>query len=341
VLLWETLTDRHPFWGMPIQEVAQAIQAGAPPLAGERRGLPRRLTNAVDAALALEPSRRPSASDLAAELRNAARTPQETRKPRAARDGETAEAVAPARRHARRVLPVVLSCVGAALGATFLPFWPPELVAVLVLAAGLASWLDPRLGLALTLAVPILPLGNTASALAGLYAIFAAGWLVLSWRDARHGLWFLSGPLLSALGLLALVPIVLSPVRGVARRAAQGALAVLSTVLLAAVAGEQLPVAGGIAGPLAVGPLDSVGSSAAAIWSWLAHEPLVLAAATLMGAASALLPPLRSRWRFGIAALGLVVTAASVLGGAGIGATIVVLLVWGGLALYSAAPRSA
>ena len=45
VLLWETLTDRHPFWGMPIQEVAQAIQAGAPPLASERRGLPRRLVD--------------------------------------------------------------------------------------------------------------------------------------------------------------------------------------------------------------------------------------------------------------------------------------------------------
>jgi hypothetical protein len=341
VLLWEALADRHPFWGMPIQEVARAIQAGAPPLAGERRGLPRRLTNAVDAALAIEPSRRPSASDLAAELRNAVRTQPQARAPRPARTVETSETVAPARRHARRVLPVVLSGVGAALGATFLPFWPPELVAVLVLAAGLASWLDPRLGLALTLAVPILPLGNVASALAGLYAMFAIGWLVLSWRDARHGLWFLSGPLLSMLGLLALVPIALSPVRGVARRAAQGVLAVLSTVLLAAVAGEQLPVAGGLADRLDVGPLDSVGSSATAVWTWLAHEPLVLAAATLMGAASALLPLARTRWRYGIAGLGFAVTAASVLGGAGVAATVVVMLAWGGLALYSAAPRRA
>jgi hypothetical protein len=342
VLLWETLADRHPFWGMPIQEVAQAIQAGAPPLAGERGGLPRRLTNAVDTALAIEPTRRPGASDLAAELRNAVRTPQQTRAPRMPRGVETTEAaVAPARRHARRVLPVVLSAVAAALGATFLPFWPPELVAVLVLSAALASWLDPRLGLALTLAVPVLPLGNIAAALAGLYAIFAVGWLVLSWRDARHGLWFLSGPLLAAVGLLALLPIALSPVQGVARRAAQGALAVLSAVLLAAVAGEQLPVAGGVADGLDVGPLDSVGSSAAALWSWLAQEPLVLAAATLAGAASALLPVARKRWRFGIAGLGFVVTAASVLGGAAVGATIVVLIVWGAFAFVSAAPRRA
>ena len=28
VLLWETLSERHPFWGVPIQEVARAIQAG-------------------------------------------------------------------------------------------------------------------------------------------------------------------------------------------------------------------------------------------------------------------------------------------------------------------------
>ena len=76
VLLWETLTDRHPFWGVPIQEVARSIQAGAPPLATERSGLPRRLVAAVDAALAIDPAARPNASDLAAELRNALRSPQ-------------------------------------------------------------------------------------------------------------------------------------------------------------------------------------------------------------------------------------------------------------------------
>ena len=179
---------------MPIQEVAQAIQAGAPPLASERRGLPRRLVTAVDAALAIDPSRRPSASDLAAELRNASRKPQ-GRAPREKRKVDTEESVAPARRHARRVLPVVLCVVTAALGATFLPFWPPELVALLVIATGLACWLDPRLGLALALAVPVLPLGNIAVAAATLYGLFAVGWLVVNWRDARHGLWFVAGPL--------------------------------------------------------------------------------------------------------------------------------------------------
>jgi len=37
VLLWESLAERHPFWGLPLQEVARAIQAGAPPLATERK----------------------------------------------------------------------------------------------------------------------------------------------------------------------------------------------------------------------------------------------------------------------------------------------------------------
>ncbi len=340
VLLWETLTDRHPFWGMPIQEVARAIQTGAPPLASERRGLPRRLVNAVDAALAIDPNARPRALDLAAELRNAARKPQ-GREPRATRKVETEESVSPARRHARRVLPVMLGVVTAALGATFLPFWPPELVALLVVATGLACWLDPRLGLALALAVPIFPLGNVAAAAAFLYAAFAAGWLALNWRDARHGLWFMAGPLLAAVGLLPLVPLALIPVRSAARRAAHGMAAVLVTVLFAGVRDEALPVGGGSVPALDISPPDSAASFATALWSWLAAEPLVIAAAILVGGAAALLPWARRRTSVGVAAIGFVVTAASVLAGAGVASTIAVMLVWTGFSLAAAAPRRA
>ena len=340
VLLWETLTDRHPFWGMPIQEVAQAIQAGAPPLASQRRGLPRRLVTAVDAALAIDPSRRPNAADLAAELRNAARKP-ESRAPRDKRRVEVEESVAPARVHARRVLPVVLGVVTAVLGATFLPFWPPELVALLVIATGLACWLDPRLGLALALAIPIFPLGNVAVAVASVYAVFAAGWLAVNWRDARHGLWFVAGPLLATVGLLPLVPLVLFPVRNTARRAAHGVLAVFSTVLLGAVASGEVPVAGGASASLDVGPLASIGSATAAIWSWLAHEPVVIAAAAVIGAAAVLVPWARRRTTMSVAAIGFAVTVASVLAGAGIASTIVVMAAWAGFALATAVPRRA
>jgi len=202
VLLWETLTDRHPFWGVPIQEVARAIQAGAPPLASERRGLPRRLVGAVDAALALDPAARPSASDLSAELRNALRTAQarpERTKPEVEKRGK---AVAPAQRHARRVVPVALSAGTALFAATMLPFWPPALVAAIVVAAAVAAWIDPRAGLAVALGAAVFPIGNVAESAAILYGVFAIGWLVLNWRDGRHGLLFVAGPILAAVGLL-------------------------------------------------------------------------------------------------------------------------------------------
>jgi hypothetical protein len=339
VLLWETLTDRHPFWGMPIQEVARAIQAGAPPLASERRGLPRRLVTAVDAALEIEPSKRPRASDLAAELRNASRAPQ-PRQRRAKRAVQPEESVVPARRHAKRVLPIALAVVTAALGATFLPFWPPLLVALLVAATGFACWLDPRLGLAAALAVPIFPLGNVAASAATLYGLFAVGWLVLNWRDARHGLWFMTGPVLAIFGLLPLVPLALIPVRSTVRRAGQGAVAVLATALLAGTAGDALPL-GGPGASAGIGPLDSVESAAGAAWSWIAHQPLVLGAAILLGAAAAVVPWARTRSRAGVPVIVFVVTAASVLAGASVASTIVVMAVWGGFALAPAAPRRA
>src|SRR5262245_38015584 len=194
VLLWETLTERHPFWGVPIQEVARAIQEGAPPLATERRGLPRRLVAAVDTALALDPARRPSASDLAAELRNALRAPQKRQRPEREKCQEpTPETLAPAQRHARRVVPVALAAITALIGATLLPFWPPALVAAIVAGAAAAAWVDPRAGIAVALAAAVFPIGNVAESAAILYGAFAIAWLLLSWRDARHGLLFVAG----------------------------------------------------------------------------------------------------------------------------------------------------
>jgi hypothetical protein len=328
VVLWESLADRHPFWGVPIQEVARSIQAGAPPLATERRGLARRLGTAVDTALSLDPGARPSASDLAAELRNAVRRPED-RPSRRKREQTVEEPVAPARRHARRVLPIALGMLTAALGATFLPFWPTELVVLLVALAGIATWLDPRLGLALALAVPVFPLGNVATAAAALYGAFAAGWLVLNWRDARHGLWFTSGPVLAWAGLLPLVPLVLMPIRSTVRRAAHGALAVLATAFLAGTATIEL------------GPLSSFGSAALGAWAWLGEEALVTATAIVLAMAAAVLPWARRRSRYGVAAVGFAVVAGSILAGAGVAGTIVVLGAWAGVALVAAAPRRA
>ena len=71
VMLWEALSGGHPFWGVPLPEVASAIAGGAPPLSARRGDLPRRLLAAIDRALDVDPSRRPTASQLAVELREA------------------------------------------------------------------------------------------------------------------------------------------------------------------------------------------------------------------------------------------------------------------------------
>src|SRR5919109_1176535 len=66
VLLWEALAGFHPFWTSSPLETARAIERGAPPLASARPELPRMLLTAVDAALAPDPARRPSAAALVA-----------------------------------------------------------------------------------------------------------------------------------------------------------------------------------------------------------------------------------------------------------------------------------
>jgi hypothetical protein len=328
VLLWEMLADRHPFWGMPLQEVARAIQAGAPPIETERRGIPRRLAAAVNGALSPAPDDRPRASDLAAALRNSVR-PRSARAERVERTEEPQEAVAPARLHARRIVPVALAVTGAALGATILPFWPPGLVAAIAITAGVAAWLDPRFGLAIALGAPIFPFGNVAEGAAILYGAFALGWLILAWRDARWGLLFLAGPLLASIGLLALVPLAMQPARGIVRRALYGATAVLAAAFTAGLASEQLPVAGATTGSLGVSPIDSSHEIALALWDVIALHPVLLVAAGLVGAASAVLPWASRRSPHGFALVGFAMLAGSMMVGAGITSSLGVVVVWG------------
>ncbi len=264
VLLWEALAGRHPFWGVPLQEVARAIEAGAPPLVAERRDLPRRLVAAVDGALAPSPERRPRASALASDLRNAIRK-DPPRQARTRTQAATTPATGP-RVLGPRFVPVGLAALGAALGATLLPFWPPALVVAITLLAALAAWRMPRAGLAVALAAPLFPLGNVAEGAAVLYGLLALGWIAVSWRDARWGLLFLAGPLLAPLGLLALVPLAAQLARGTVRRAAQAALAALAAAAVAGISGGELPLTGASVDGFAVSPQDSVGEIAAGLW---------------------------------------------------------------------------
>ena len=339
VLLWEMLADRHPFWGMPLQEVARAIAAGAPPIATERRGLPRRLAAAVDSALAPDPDDRPRASDLAASLRNSLRQGT-ARDERTATHEKPDEAVAPARLHLRRVAPVGLAVLGAVLGSTLLPFWPPGLVAAIAIAAGVATWFEPRLGLAVVLAAPLFPFGNVAEGAAILYGVVALAWLVFAWRDARWGLLFLTGPLLASAGLLALAPLAMQPARGALRRGVYGATSVLAAAFAAGLANEALPAAGVTAGPLGVSPLDSPQEIALALWDVLVRYPAVPVAAALVGAAAALLPWATRRSEHGFALVGFALLAGSMAAGGSIASSLGVVLVWGVAAVVLSALRA-
>jgi hypothetical protein len=338
VLLWEVLAGRHPFWGLPLQDVARAIQAGAPSLAAERTRAPRRLVAAVDSALAADPEERPRASALAADLRSSLRSAP-ARERRTPREEQSLAADAPINVLARRVAPIGLAVVAAALGATLLPFWPVSLVVAIAIGAGLAAWLDPRLGLLVALAAPVFPLGNHAQSAALLYGVFALGWLVLCWRDARYGLLFVCGPVLAGAGLLALVPLAVQPARGLVRRVSQGTVAILAALLVAGVAGEELPLANHPADPLGIGPLDPVSDAALAVWGALTGSAVVIAGVVVAAMASAVLPWARDRSRYGVAALGAVLTALSLVAGAGVVSTIVTVLAWSVAAAVAGALR--
>ena len=130
------------------------------------------------------------------------------------------------------------------VGATLLPFWTPGLMILLAVAAALTTLRSPRLGLAIALFVPIFPLGNVAQAAAVVYAALAVGWLALCWRDARAGLLFMSGPVLAAIGAVALLPLAVQPARGRARRALQAAAGVFAAVAVAGLRGNPLPLTG-------------------------------------------------------------------------------------------------
>jgi hypothetical protein len=337
VLLWEALAGRHPFWGVPLQEVARAIEAGAPPLGAERRDLPRRLLAAVDGALARDPERRPRASSFASELRAAIRKAPA----RAATRPPETSAAAPTgiRVLANRAAPVGLAAATALLGATLLPFWPPALVAAIVLGAALVAWLSPRAGLAIALAAPIFPLGNLAEGAAALYGGIALGVLALGWRDPRFALVFASGPLLAPLGLLALLPLLVQPARGIVRRAAQAVLAVLAATLVAASAGDELPLTGAPAQALDVAPQDSVGKIAAGLWDVATLDPILVLGAAALGLAAAVLPWARRRSRYGILAVGTVLLAGAVATHTSIVAVLLVALVWAFAAAVAAGTR--
>jgi eukaryotic-like serine/threonine-protein kinase len=320
VLLWEALAGWHPFWNGSLLETARRIESGAPPLAQARPDLPKPLTALVDRMLALNPAARPPAAKLADELRDA-----------------FAERLR--RRKSRTTLPPVKvpltlaapTAAGLFAGWTTasLPFFPALFAPLLGLGAFALTLVRPRLGLALALAAPVLPLGNISSGLALLYAALACAWLALSWRAPREGLFLALGPLLAPLAALGLLPLAALAVRNRARRACQVAGAVLLAAIVAGLRHASLPFTGtpppkglGITGsedPFAV---------AVALWRTLLAHPALGAEALALAAAAVALPYARERGVWAIAGLGAGLIAVTLLPAPSVAAAPLVVTAW-------------
>jgi hypothetical protein len=305
VMLWEALAGRHPFWRGSMLETARAIEAGARPLGELRPDLPKRLLRLVDSTLSTNPARRPTARDLADALRGATTTA-------VTRPGFRL----PARIEGGQALTAVLAALLAGWTSAALPFYPhgwPLLLAFLALGATL---LRERVGIALALAVPILPLGNISLGLALLYSALAAGWLLVTWREPRATLLFVVGPLLAPIAALGLLPLAAARIRSGPLRALGVAIGVLTAALAAGIRHAAMPLVGGPA-PLGLGvagardPFDVAGSIAHAATS---HPALLLETCALALVAIAL-PHARARGRWAAAGLGagmIVLTVAAV-----------------------------
>jgi predicted Ser/Thr protein kinase len=312
VMLWEALAGSHPFWGVPLPQVASTIASGAPPLSARRGDLPRRLVAAVDAALSIDPGRRPPAARLAAELREAFVAPLPRMRPerRPAREARAAKRTRPKAAAApvplwQRLVPAGLAALATAVGGSLLPFWPAPLLAALALVAGLTTLRAPRLGLALALAAPVFPLGNVAQAAAVVYGALALGWLVVTWRDPRSGLAFYAGPLLAPLGLLALLPLAVQPARGWWRRGLHAGAGVLAAAAVAGLGGKELPLTGMLVGDLGVAQSERPTDVLHALGTVLADGSAIGTTALALGLVAALLPAAASRGLPGIAGLGV------------------------------------
>jgi hypothetical protein len=320
VLLWEALAGGHPFWKSGLLESAEAIRAGAPALESVRPDLPRGLLAAVDRALALHPSRRPPAPALAAALRASVRQ----RPARAAPTAPPGVALV-----AERGAAAGLAGLAAGGGAAALPFFPQGGPLALAAIAAALALVRPRPALALALAAPLLPLGNVSLALALVYAAAAAGWLALYAREPRWALLPAAGPLLGAAGALALVPLLVLPLRSHLRRAVAAATAVGLAALAAGLRGGPFPLTGETP-PLGLGIAGSEnpGAVASALWRAAAAQPDLVSLALALALAAAVLPHVRARGRWWIAAFGAALLAATLLPAPSIPAAPVVLGVW-------------
>ncbi|HEU5211504.1 MAG TPA: serine/threonine-protein kinase [Gaiellaceae bacterium] len=313
VLLWEALAGFHPYWTSSMLDTAKKIQEAPPSLGTVRPDLPAALIEAVDRAMCRDPRKRPTATRMAASVRSAWRSRQRRRRSKKQR------------RNLRfrtppfgRIAAVGLAAVASGWVAATLPFFPGSwALIVATLAAGLTLARD-RAGLAFTLAVPVLPLGNVSMGLAVAYLVAAGAWLGLMWGEPRRGLLFAAGPLLAPVGMVGLLPLVALCIKNPVRRAATAGAGVLTAVAVAGIHGASLPFADEQApSRLALGATDSPREAASVVVSTLQAQPVTLVAAGIAALAAAALPVAVRRGYAGIAGYGVAVVAVSLAAGVG------------------------
>jgi hypothetical protein len=266
----------------------------------------------VASARLVSPQRRPTAERLAHELRTLPRR-------RKGKGGSGARSQVRVRPQVgisvrERFVPGALAGISAGWVAAELPFypsgWPLGLAAI---GAGL-GFAAPRAGLVFALATAFFPLANVSLGLGIVYAVLAAGWAALNWRDARAGLLVALGPLLAPVAGLALLPLAAQAARGRARRAAQVAAAVLLAAVVAGLRKVPLPFDGS-APPLGLGITGSGRPSAVAhaLWAQLSAHPTIALEALLLAAAAVALPHVRGRGPWAAAFFGAGLLAATAL----------------------------
>jgi hypothetical protein len=308
VLLWEALAGEHPFWGGDMVETSRLIQKGAPGLETLRPDLPQHVLDIVASALLVNPQRRPSAERLAAQLRDLPKRRKKGGKKPTVTARPNGAALA------ARLLPGALSGLASGWVASRLPFYPASWPLPIAGAGAALGFTAPRLGLLFALTVAFFPLANISLGLGVLYGLLAAGWVALTWKDARAGLLLAAGPLLAPVTALAFLPLAAQLARGRARRALQAFAAVLLAALIAGLRKAPLPFDGS-APPLGLGVAGSTRPSAVAqaFWSQLAAHPVLLGEALVLAAAAALLPYARNRGPWPAAVFGAALLAGTAL----------------------------
>jgi hypothetical protein len=306
VMLWEALAGRHPFWRGSMLETARAIESGARPLGEMRPGLPKRLLRIVDRALSQDPGKRPSARDLAGELRSLAGA--DGKEPR----GATISL--PSASLSARAGTAVLGAALAGWTVAAIPFFPSGWPLVAGAAVVAATLVRERVGIALALAVPFFPIGNFSSGAALLYALLAAGLLAATWREPRSTLLFVLGPLLAPLSLVGLLPLLTARIGSGTRRVLVTALGVLTAALVAGIDHGALPLVGGTApgGAGLRGARGALGVAGTLIDAAAAHPALLLETGFLAAVAVAL-PTIAGRGLRSSAGLGAAMIAATIL----------------------------